>query len=120
MQAVRLHGAKDDAACRKFGCNFLYTACTLNTNVTRRGVTHVDYTQRSLWRCLIDTQISHTSLISSPPRYAVHRVPPKWAAYPWVMPPPALSSTLRPSLRKIVGTRFPPKREAAPWTGRVG
>ena len=51
-------------------------------------------------------------------RHAVHRVPPRWGADPWVEPPPARLATVRPSLRRIVGTRVPPKREAVLWTGR--
>eukprot|EP00964_Phaeocystis_antarctica_P051341 scaffold29950_cov60-Phaeocystis_antarctica.AAC.3 len=53
-------------------------------------------------------------------RNAVHRVPPRWGAEPWVVVDNLpRSSTLRPSLRRIVGTRVPPKRGAAPWTGRL-
>eukprot|EP00964_Phaeocystis_antarctica_P012417 scaffold6847_cov64-Phaeocystis_antarctica.AAC.6 len=54
-------------------------------------------------------------------RDAVPRVRPKWGAHPWVVASPApRSSTLRPSLRRTVGTRVPPKREAAaPWQGRL-
>ena len=47
------------------------------------------------------------------------RAPPKWGGGPWVVATPGRSTTVRPSLRRFVGTRAPPKRAAARWTGRM-